>query len=160
MKPDFAGVALWGFVATLILTTIMYLAQGMGVSRISLPFMIGTAFTGNRDRAEYLGVALHFVLGWSLCLIYAFIFEDLKRSGWVLGLILGTGHGLFMLAVVMSVLPYIHPRMSTEHDRPTPTRMLEPPGFMGLNYGRKTPISTMIAHMAFGTVFGAFYTVA
>jgi len=154
---DIGSVLLWGFMGTAGLTTIMYLAQGMGVTRMSLPFMIGTMFSGNRDKAQYLGVALHFVIGWSLSFLYAFVFEDLKLSGWIPGLILGTGHGLFVLSVLMSVLPYLHPRMSTEHDRPTPTRMLEPPGFMGVNYGKNTPVSTLIAHMAFGLIFAASY---
>jgi hypothetical protein len=35
------GVALWGFVGTVILTTLMAGSQGLGLSRISFPFMLG-----------------------------------------------------------------------------------------------------------------------
>lgn len=34
--------------------------------------------------------------------------------------------------------------------------LLEPPGFMLLNYGRATPIATVLAHMAYGAVIGCF----
>ena len=32
-------------------------------------------------------------------------------------------------------------------------------GFLGLNYGRRTPISVLLAHLVYGTVLGAFYEV-
>ena len=40
---------------------------------------------------------------------------------------------------------------------PTPTRHLEPPGFMALNYGKQTPLSVIVAHVAYGAILGAFY---
>jgi hypothetical protein len=39
------GVSLWGFVGTVILTTLMAGSQGLGLSRINFPFMLGTMFT-------------------------------------------------------------------------------------------------------------------
>ena len=38
-------------------------------------------------------------------------------------------------------------------------RQLKPPGFLALNYGVQTPISAMAAHIVFGAILGAFYTV-
>lgn len=51
----------------------------------------------------------------------------------------------------------IHPRMASETTGPEPTRALEPPGFLTLNYGRRTPSITLIAHVAYGVILGAFY---
>ena len=39
------------------------------------------------------------------------------------------------------------------------TRQLEPPGFLALNYGARTPVSVVVAHLVFGIVLGAFYVV-
>jgi len=50
-----------------------------------------------------------------------------------------------------------HPRMATEQRGPEPTRQLEPPGFLAMNYGRRTPVSVIIAHLVYGAVLGAFY---
>ena len=51
----------------------------------------------------------------------------------------------------------MHPRMASEQHGPTPTRQLEPPGFLALNYGRRTPISLLLAHLVYGAILGAFY---
>jgi len=37
-------------------------------------------------------------------------------------------------------------------------RQLEPPGFLALNYGYETPVSVLIAHVAYGIVLGLFYS--
>jgi hypothetical protein len=47
--------------------------------------------------------------------------------------------------------------MASETHGPTASRMLEPPGFMALNYGLRTPLSVIIAHVVFGIALGAFY---
>jgi hypothetical protein len=38
-------------------------------------------------------------------------------------------------------------------------RQLEPPGFLALNYGYQTPASVLVAHVAYGSILGAFYAV-
>mgnify|MGYP001367797883 CR=1 FL=1 len=50
-------------------------------------------------------------------------------------------------------------RMATDARGPEPTRELEPPGFMALNYGRRTPLVTLLAHVIFGAILGMFYRV-
>ena len=47
--------------------------------------------------------------------------------------------------------------MASEEQAPPPTRQLEPPGFLALNYGRRTPLSVIIAHLVYGGILGAFY---
>jgi hypothetical protein len=49
--------------------------------------------------------------------------------------------------------------MASDSTGPEPTKMLEPPGFLALNYGYRTPLAVLIAHIAYGTVLGAFYNV-
>jgi hypothetical protein len=154
------SIFLWGFVATVFLTTLMSAAQGLGLSRISLPFMLGTMFTADRDRAMVIGFAFHFVNGWLFALFYALVFESLRMTGWWLGGFIGLVQGLTVLIVLMPILPAVHPRMATEHRGPEPTRALEPPGFMALNYGRRTPAITLIAHLVYGAILGGCYRLA
>lgn len=150
-------VLLWGFVATLFLTTIMAAGQGLGLSRMSIPYMLGTLFTPNHRHAMVIGFALHFFNGWVFALFYALIFEDLCQSGWLLGAVIGLIQALVVLVTLLPILPYLHPRMASEHRGPEPTRALEPPGFLALNYGRRTPLVTLIAHLIYGGVIGGFY---
>ena len=148
---------LWGFVGTVFLTALMSGTQGLGLTRMNLPFMLGTMFTPDRDRAKLVGFGVHLINGWWLALVYAAAFQSWRRATWWLGLGLGLVHGLFVLLVVMPTLPGLHPRMASEQRGPTPTRQLEPPGFLALNYGRRTPISVLVAHLVYGAILGAFY---
>jgi hypothetical protein len=38
--------------------------------------------------------------------------------------------------------------------------LLEPPGFMMLNYGPQTPLVSLFAHVAYGTIVGGFISLA
>jgi hypothetical protein len=46
--------------------------------------------------------------------------------------------------------------MGTPTTAANSTPLLEPPGFMLLNYGRSTPVVTLVAHMAYGALVGGF----
>ncbi|HEX5164763.1 MAG TPA: hypothetical protein VFV93_05150 [Thermomicrobiales bacterium] len=52
---DWGSALLWGFVGTIFLTGIMASSQGAHLTRMSLPFMLGTIFTRDRDRARLVG---------------------------------------------------------------------------------------------------------
>jgi hypothetical protein len=148
---------LWGFVGTVVLTGLMSASQRLGLTRMSLPFMLGTMVTPNRDRAQVVGFFVHLLNGWWLALIYAAAFQSWRRATWWLGALIGLVHGLFVLTTIMPLLPGAHPRMASELRGPTPTRQLEPPGFMGLNYGGRTPVTVLLAHLVYGGILGAFY---
>jgi len=150
-------IFLWGLMATTVMTIILAGSQGMGLSRLSLPFLAGTLVTGNRWRASIVGFVIYFIGGWLFAFLYFLLFLSLGKSNWWIGAITGLIHGLFLLVVVLPVLPYMHPRLATEYDGPTATRRIEPPGFMGLNYGYRTPFTTLLGHACYGMILGAFY---
>lgn len=151
------GTALWGFVATVVLTGIMSATQSLGLTRMNIPFMLGTMVTKDRERAKVTGFYIHLLNGWLFAAIYAAAFESWRRATWPLGALIGLVHSLVVLTAAMPTLPGMHPRMAGEEQGPTPTRQLEPPGFLALNYGRRTPISVILAHLIYGGVLGAFY---
>jgi hypothetical protein len=153
------SILLWGFAATVVLTTIMQGGQSLGLSRMSLPFILGAMFTGNRDRAPMFGFLLHLVNGWVFAFLYAYAFESWNRAAWWLGAAIGLVHASAVLVALMPVLPGFHPRMASEQRGPEPTRMLEPPGFLALNYGRRTPLLAVVAHLVYGAIIGGFYQV-
>jgi hypothetical protein len=108
--------------------------------------MLGTMFTPDRNKARVYGFFLQLINGWAFSLLYVFVFETWGIANWRRGLVIGVLHGLFVLVVIMSMLPGLHPRMASEQHGPTANRELEPPGFMALNYGIGTPISVILAH--------------
>src|ERR1051326_5496307 len=101
---------LWGFAATIVLTTVSAVAQGLGLTRMNIPYMLGTMLTPDRDRAKLYGFGIHVAAGWLFSLVYVFIFEALGAAGWWRGALIGLVHALFVLTVVMSLLPGAHPR--------------------------------------------------
>lgn len=158
MSLHLGSILLWGFVATLVLTTILSASQSLRQTRMSMPLVLGTLVSGDLDRVQRYGFALHFLNGWLFSILYGLVFESLGRATWWIGAALGLVHGLFILAVVLPVLPSVHPRMAGEHRQPEPTALLEPPGFLGLHYGPRTPLVTLGAHLAYGAILGAFYS--
>jgi uncharacterized membrane protein YagU involved in acid resistance len=150
---------LWGFASTVVLTSILAGSQGIGMTRMNVPYLLGTIFTPDRDRAKLIGIFLHFVNGWIFSLIYVFTFQVLGRSTWWFGALIGFVQAGFVLAVALPALPALHPRVANEQYGPTVVRQLEPPGFLGLHYGIRTPISVLIAHVIFGAILGGFYSI-
>jgi uncharacterized membrane protein YagU involved in acid resistance len=148
----------WGFAGTVLLTTLMSVSQGIGLTRMNIPYLLGTMFTPNRDRAKSLGVLVHVLNGWMFSLAYVAAFHVWGGPAWWKGALIGLVHAGFVLAAGMPALPGLHPRMASETRGPTVVRQLEPPGFLALHYGVRTPISVAIAHVAFGIVLGGFYT--
>lgn len=150
-----------GFAGTLVLTTVIGGASQMGLTRIDIPFLLGTAFSGDRGKARVVGYVVHFVFGGAFALVYYAMFAAIGTSSWWLGALFGLGHALFAgTTLVNTLLPLIHPRMGSPLTAADQSPLLEPPGFMLLNYGVGTPIVTVVAHLLYGAIIGAFVSLA
>jgi hypothetical protein len=69
----------------------------------------------------------------------------------------GLLHALFAgTALVNLLLPLVHPRMATESTAADSAPLLEPPGFLLLNYGASTPIVMIAVHILYGAIVGEF----
>ncbi|UPT75452.1 MAG: hypothetical protein M0D55_07125 [Elusimicrobiota bacterium] len=148
--------AVGAFGGTVAMTILISGSRGMGLTRMDIPFMLGTMLTPDRDKARWVGVVVNLVNGWLFAWIYFAAFA-LHRGIWsypLFGAAIGLAHSLFVLTAGMSLLPSLHPRMATEQCGPGVKRLLEPPGFMALNYGAGTPIVTVLAHLAYGAFLG------
>jgi hypothetical protein len=155
------GAAIGGLTGTFVLTTILRGASELHLTRMDLPFLLGTAVTANCARAKAIGYVLHFVAGLLFAMAYEIGFIVLDQSGWLLGAGFGLIHGLFAgSALVNILLPIVHPRMGTQMSSIGSTAMLEPPGFMMMNYGRSTPLVSLVAHVVYGGIVGAFASAA
>jgi hypothetical protein len=155
------GAVAGGFAGTLVLTTALRAANELHLTRIDLPFLLGTAFSADRSRAKAVGYLLHFVVGMAFALIYYAIFVAIGEDGWWLGAVFGLVHGLFSsTALVNTLLPLIHPRMGTPSTAAPAVALLEPPGFLMRNYGAQTPLVSLAAHIAYGTLVGGFISLA
>jgi hypothetical protein len=155
-------VTLWGalaggFVGTIVLTSGLRVAQELGWTRMDIPLLLGTVFTDDRGRATVIGVAIHFLNGLVFALGYYAIFRAVDQAGWAFGAVLGVAHAALAGGVLVTLLlPAVHPRMGTPWSDAEETPLLEPPGFLLVNYGRRTALWTLLGHVAFGAIVGGF----
>jgi hypothetical protein len=144
-----------GLLGTLVLTTILRAAGELGLTRMDLPFLLGTSVTDNRRRAKLYGYLFHFGLGLVFAVVYGISFAAIGESSWWLGALVGVVQALFTATVLVNViLPVIHRRIGTPETAAHEIALIEPPGFLMLNYGRNTFVVTLVAHAAYGAIIG------
>lgn len=151
------GALAGGAVGTVVLTSGLRLSQELGLTRMDLPLLLGTMFTERRAAASVIGYVVHFVNGLLFSLVYAAVFLATDHAGWLFGLALGAVHAAFAGGGLVTILlPAVHPRMGSAWSDARETPLLEPPGFMLFNYGRRTVLITLVLHLAYGTLVGGF----
>jgi hypothetical protein len=154
---NWSSSLLAGFVGTLLLTSLEAGAQQLHLTRMSIPYLLGAAFTPSRDRAKVIGFFAHLLNGQIFAFVYVAIFRAVGGAGVLRGLVVALLHSAVVLLVVVPLLPAIHPRMASVHQGPTELRQLEPPGPLALHYGASTPLMVVLAHLVFGAVVGGLY---
>jgi hypothetical protein len=155
------GALAGGFVGTLVLTTALRAANELGLTRVDLPFLLGTAVTEDRARAKAVGYVLHLIAGETFAIVYFAIFSAIDIDGWAIGALFGALHGVVSATALVNILlPVVHPRMGSTLSAADSSPLLEPPGFLMRNYGRGTLVATLLAHVAYGTIVGGFVALA
>jgi hypothetical protein len=95
--------------------------------------------------------------GQGFALLYYAVFSAIGESGWLLGALFGLVHAFFAGTALVNILvPAVHPRMGTPNTPASSSPLIEPPGFMMLNYGRSTPLVSVAVHIVFGAIVGGF----
>jgi hypothetical protein len=151
---DWAGWLLFGLVATAALTVVMITAQLAGQTRLDLPLLLGTLATEDPDRARVAGFFIHVGIGQAFAFGYAAAFALLDRATWWLGGLFGLLHVAVALTVLVPLLAGLHPRIASDRAGLGSTAALEPPGLAGLNYGARTPLVAIAAHLVYGIALG------
>ena len=156
LTASFGYLILWGLIATVAMTSILEASRGLGLSRMSLPFLVGSFFLGSRRYALIVGFLLYTIGGWLFAFLYFCLFASVGIYTWWFGALAGFLHGIFLLVSALPLLPFIHPRMASEYHGATTRRQLEPPGFLAMNYGYQTPLTTLLAQTVYGATLGGF----
>ena len=157
MTVSLWGALVGGAVGTILLTSGLRVAQELGVTRMDLPLLLGTIFTDRRGRGSVIGYVVHFANGLLFALAYYAVFRAVGHAGWLFGAALGLVHASLAGGALLTVLlPAVHPRMGSPWTDATETPLLEAPGFLLLNYGRRTAIWTLLGHVMYGAIVGGF----
>jgi hypothetical protein len=150
-----ASAVAGGVIGTLAMATIVKAASELRMTRMDFALLLGTAFSDNRRTARAIGYVLHVVLGVAFAEAYGGFFRLIGHASWRLGALLGALHAIFTATVLVNVLlPVVHPRMATPDTAANEITLIEPPGFLMLNYGRSTFVVTLVAHVVYGALVG------
>ncbi len=85
--------------------------------------------------------------------MYAAVFHWFDSASWLVGLVTGLIHGVVVGALAMPMMATVHPRMRGSGDG----FRLDAPGFMGINYGKGTPMGLLAGHVIYGVVVALVY---
>jgi hypothetical protein len=117
------SLVLWGLVATTAMAAILQLSQGLGLSRMSLTFLMGSAFSGDRSVATILGFVLYIIGGWLFAFLYFLVLYQ-YRNLYVVGGIHSRAHPRRVFARLRHPVTPVHP---SPNGVGTPWRHKSPP---------------------------------
>jgi hypothetical protein len=99
---DFMLVAAGGFLATLVMTTAMYVLPLIGWGQVDLPIWIVRVFTSDPVTVGEVGLGLHLFIGLAYAWVFGYQIEPrLALAPWQAGIIFGVG--LWGFAQVIAV---------------------------------------------------------
>lgn len=101
-----------GSTGRMAMLLIIYGGPFIGLPRMDIVGMLGTATAHNKQDAATMGGAVHFTLGVGFAAFYAFLWSlGIGSPTWEWGLIFGSIHGLLVILLV-AVLTWRHPQLS------------------------------------------------
>lgn len=144
MEFELLPALIAGFIGTVAMTLGMTMGKSMGMTTMDIALISGGMLLGDERKARRAGMFIHFVVMGTVVFgsVYALLFQALDSAGWTTGLAIGLAHAA------------VHPRMQplAEGFR------LDPPGIMGVNYGRGTPLGLLMGHAIYGVVVALVYS--
>lgn len=149
MEFEFWPAVFAGLIGGTVMSMADWMMKPMGMT-MDPHHMWGTMMKMRGGAGYMMGFVFHLILSAGIALIYAFGFDIVGADGnlWAWGLLGGAIHWTIAGAMVMPMVPAMHP------DIPE----LEPaPGFFVNNYGRLDVVGFLMSHLAYGLVVGVSY---
>jgi uncharacterized membrane protein YagU involved in acid resistance len=139
-----------GLVATIVMTTVMYMLPLLGWEQVDLPTWIARVFTTAPIRVAEMGVVLHLFVG----TIWAWVFATLVEPRLTLkpaaaGMFFGVSLWAFAQIVAVPIAGAIGDAV---HDSSVTS-----PGWFALRLGVGPALSSLVAHVAYGTSLSVVY---
>lgn len=128
MELSIPAALLAGFVATLVMTMTMRLANAAGITQMPpMELVTGSMISGNPETARGSG----------------------SSASWLVGLVIGLVHGAVVGLVFMPLMPAMRPRMSSVSSAAAAGHAgevhLSAPGIFGSHWGAMTPVGLLAA---------------
>lgn len=144
------GAVVWGLVATIAFTLFTVMGKAVGMTRMDLLDLLGSMLVQpGTAKSRRIGLMMHLMNGALLAIAWAYGVALLGWSAnWFTGLLWGAV--LWALALLMmSTMGVVHPaiRAGKQAD----------PGPAATNFGKMTPLGSLLGHLVWGVVLGLLY---
>lgn len=146
------GAIVWGVVGTLAMSGVLAAMRSMELTSIHMPALLGSISRDpDTENPRSVGFMMHLTFGALLGLTGVY---TLTLLGWAVTWLSGMIWGAFVsgLALLMlSSIGVVHPRIREQRQAD--------PGPGAVHFGSMTPVAVIVAHLAYGFVFGFLYQV-
>ena len=142
-----AGFA--GFVASVLAVSVMWVFRTLGLTRLSATGQLGCLVYDDPrlPMTETLGLGIFVLLHATLlAALFAAVLRGVGGPGWGTGMGVGAVFGF----LVAAALPWL-----ARVNRCIRMGRIPPPGHLGLDWGRATPVALVAGYAVYGSVFGA-----
>lgn len=148
---SWAGTIVWGIVATIVFTLFSLMGKAMGMSRMDLLDLLGSALVApGTGAAKILGAAIHHMNGAILAVAWAYGAVLLGvKADWISAALWAVV--LWVLALLMmTTIGSVHPAIRDGRQ--------DDPGAAATNFGKMTPVGSLMGHLIYGIALGLAYS--
>lgn len=141
-----------GAAATLAFALFGAMGRKMGMTRLDVTDLLGSLVARpHSNPAKTIGLLMHMMNGALLAIAWAYGVALVGGpANWLTGLVWGIL--LWPLALLMlSTMGAVHPAIRRGEQ--------DDPGVAATNFGKMTPVGSLLGHMVYGVVLGAAYSV-
>jgi hypothetical protein len=149
IRIDNVLVAASGFLATMVMTTVIYVLPLVGLAQVDLPVWIARVFARNAVVVGETSLVLHLLVGLAFAWLFARHIEPrLRLAPAAKGLLFGACLWLWAQAVAVPALGALATMMHSVEVAP---------GWVSRRLGLSSAISSLIAHLAYGLALSLVY---
>lgn len=150
LSTDMVLTASAGFLATLAITTTMYLLPAIGLPQVDLPIWAARMFTSTPVSVAALGLAVHLVVGFGFAWLYTVRVEPrLALSPTMAGAAYGLGLWAFAQAIAVPALGLLATTFGEG--------AVVSPGVVSHRLGAAAALGSLVSHLSYGVVLGFVY---
>jgi hypothetical protein len=148
-RVDPALVFSSGFLATLVITTVMLLLLGFGVAQVDLPIWVSRLFVSDPVKVQAVGLGIHLTMGLGFAWVFALVEPHLRFSPSQNGLIFGVVLWALVQAIGVPTLSAIAAVIRANDSVFA--------GWFASRLGVVAAIASLAAHLAYGVSLSVVY---
>ena len=149
VRIDPALVFSSGFLATLVITTVMLLLLWFGVAQVDLPVWVSRLFVSDPVKVQAVGLGIHLTMGLGFAWVFALVEPHLRFSPGQNGLIFGVVLWALVQAIGVPMLSAVAAVIRADDSVFA--------GWFASRLGVAAAIASLAAHLAYGVSLGVVY---